>query len=197
MAKLDYTHILQIVLYGYLVLILMVTSIFDLYHRRIPNRITYPSIILFPCTYCLIGGWDGLLFSLGGLALGFAVFIIPYSLGGMGAGDVKLMAAVGAALGFGQTTVALLLTGVCGGIMAIVQALYRRTFRKTVNKIFLAILLLVSHSDGSLLKNDKIAMNRDGIPFGLAIAGGVFLFFLYTIVFQGNISVLFGLWQSS
>lgn len=196
LAKLDLTHIIQITLYGYLVLILLVTAVIDIYHRRIPNRITYSSMILFLCTYTLIGGWNGLFFSMGGLVFGFTVFIIPYSLGGMGAGDVKLMAAVGAALGFGQTFVVLLFTGACGCLLALAQVIHRRTFRQTMKKIFLMVLLLVAHNDGSLLKNDKTTMNQDGIPFGLAIASAVFLFFLYIIVLKGNVSMLFDLWQS-
>lgn len=65
------------------------------------------------------GGWQGALTALGGTVVGFAVFLIFYLLGGMGGGDVKLMAGFGALLGAGRLLEAALWTAGIGGIMAV------------------------------------------------------------------------------
>jgi len=63
-------------------------------------------------------GWPGVLTALAGTVVGFAVFLIFYLLGGMGGGDVKLMAGFGALLGAGRLLEAALWTAGVGGIMA-------------------------------------------------------------------------------
>jgi prepilin peptidase CpaA len=64
-------------------------------------------------------GWPGLLNSLSGLAIGMALFIPFYLMRGMGGGDVKLMAAIGAFLGPSQVLVAVLATQIVGGIIGL------------------------------------------------------------------------------
>lgn len=65
------------------------------------------------------GGWQGALAALGGTIAGFAVFLVFYLLGGMGGGDVKLMAGFGALLGAGRLLEAALWTAGVGGILAV------------------------------------------------------------------------------
>ena len=170
------------ILLGCLMTVLIFCSVSDLRQRRIPNLLTFPMILTALLAYCYIGAWDGFLFSLGGLAFGFAVFLFPYLMGGMGAGDVKLMSAVGAVLGFQQTAISFLFITACGGIMALGFMVYRRTLKETLLKTFLGILYLGIHRDSSLLKVDKTKITQEGIPYGFAITGGVFLFFLYLII---------------
>lgn len=170
------------ILYGWLIAVLIVCAATDLQHRRIPNLLTYPTVLISLLVYGIIGGWNGILFSLGGLAIGFAVFLLPYLLGGMGAGDVKLMSAVGAVLGFKQTVVCFLFIALCGGIMALGFMLYRRNLKITLLKTFLSMLYLFVNKDASLLKVDKNEITQEGIPYGVAITGGVFLFFAYLVI---------------
>jgi len=177
------TNILLIFfLYGALSITLIICAITDLQQRRIPNILTYPTVLTALPAYWFIGGWDGLVFSLGGLVLGFSVLFLPYLLGGMGAGDVKLMSAVGAVLGFQQTAVSFLFIVVCGGIMALGFMAYRRSLKDTLSKTFLSILYLGMHRDTSLLKVDKNKNTQESIPYGVAITSGVFLFFLYLML---------------
>jgi prepilin peptidase CpaA len=67
-------------------------------------------------------GWQGAGQSLGGLALGVLIYGVLYWMGGMGMGDVKLCAAIGAWIGPSQLLIALILTGIVGGLMALVWA---------------------------------------------------------------------------
>ncbi len=90
MPDIEFNNLITYLLYGWLGIVLIICAITDLRQRRIPNLLTYPTIISALLAYSFIGGWDGFLFSLGGMAFGFALFLLPYLLGGMGAGDVKL-----------------------------------------------------------------------------------------------------------
>ena len=181
MTNIDVT-MLQPLLYGGLIIALLISSVTDLRQRRIPNLVTGPTIVLALITYCFINGLEGFLFSLGGLAFGLAVFAVPYLMGGMGAGDVKLMGAVGAVLGLGQTFVALLFIAIAGGVMALGMMLYRGTLKQTLTKLFVSLLFLGANKDASLLKVDKNEQTQAGIPYALAISSGVCLFFIYLLI---------------
>ncbi len=97
----------------------LVASVEDLARRRVSNWI---SITALGAGFCCLGwerGWRGVLSALCGSAAGFAVFVILYRLGGMGGGDVKLMAGLGAVLGWERLPAAVLCTAVCGGLLAV------------------------------------------------------------------------------
>ena len=74
--------------------------------------------------YGVTNGGDGLLFSFGGLALGIAIFFVPYLMGGMGAGDAKLMGAVGAIVGPKGVLIASLYSAIVGGVYALIILLF-------------------------------------------------------------------------
>src|ERR1700734_26413 len=87
----------------------LVGSVFDVKSRRIPNFITFPSILLGLAMHLALGGWKQLLNSLAaGLICGI-VFLVFYIAGGMGAGDVKLIAAVGCIAGLSHVPYLLVL----------------------------------------------------------------------------------------
>ncbi|HPZ64409.1 MAG TPA: prepilin peptidase, partial [Bacillota bacterium] len=82
-----------------LILLLMGAVYFDLTRRRIPNYLTIPAMVWGLLSYAVDSGWTGLWESLLGLLAGIGIFVIPFLLGGMGGGDVKLMGAIGALTG--------------------------------------------------------------------------------------------------
>jgi prepilin peptidase CpaA len=90
----------------------------DLAHRKISNWI--PVAALFGGIGCQMArhGWMGLPLALAGAVGGFSVFLLFYILGGMGAGDIKLMAGFGAILGYGRLLEAALWTAGVGGLIA-------------------------------------------------------------------------------
>jgi prepilin peptidase CpaA len=96
--------------------VLLLAAIYDHRSQRIPNLLTYPTMVIGLAYHCLTSGLDGLLLSAGGLALGIGIFILPYLMGGMGAGDAKLMGAVGSILGPRGVFIAFLFTSLVGGI---------------------------------------------------------------------------------
>jgi len=103
-------------------IVLGIATFTDLRSRRIPNWLVLPFMVLGVAVSTWLHGWSGLAQSLEGLAVGGVFFGLLSFMGGMGMGDVKLCAAIGAWIGPGQMLVALVLTGITGGIMAFVWA---------------------------------------------------------------------------
>lgn len=102
-----------------LTLLLLVTAVWDFRTRRIPNVLTLPGLVLALGAQFAIGGPGGLWQSLAGFGIGLGFFFIPFALGKLGAGDVKLMAVAGAVLGPVDTVNALLLVSLAGGVYAL------------------------------------------------------------------------------
>jgi prepilin peptidase CpaA len=102
--------------------VLAVATFTDLRSRRIPNWLVLPFMLAGIIVSGWTHGWHGIGQSFYGLGLGALLFGIIFWLGGMGMGDVKLIAAIGAWVGPEQLLVALVITGIVGGIMAICWA---------------------------------------------------------------------------
>ena len=100
-------------------IVLTVATFTDLRSRRIPNWLVLPFMVLGIAISGWMQGWHGVGQSLEGFALGAGVYGALFCLGGMGMGDVKLMAAIGAWVGPSQLLVALVVAGMVGGIMAV------------------------------------------------------------------------------
>ena len=98
----------------------------DIRHRRISNNLCAVLLFIGMLSACLSRGWSGLAEGLLGAALGFVIFLIPYGLGGMGGGDVKLMAAFGALIGVQGVLPALLLVAMAGAATSVFYLLWMR-----------------------------------------------------------------------
>jgi prepilin peptidase CpaA len=98
----------------------------DIRAFRIPNRLTLPLLATGLLYHLLTGGVAGLWGSFLGAAFGFGALIVFYALGGLCAGDVKLMAAVGAWLGFRVTLSVFLVSSLATGLYAIVLVIVSR-----------------------------------------------------------------------
>jgi prepilin peptidase CpaA len=95
----------------------------DLRTRRIPQVLTLGGAAAGVAFHLAGSGWSGAAGSLAGWALGIAIFAAPFALGGLGAGDVKLLGALGAWLGPADVVWLALYAGVAGGVLAIGVAL--------------------------------------------------------------------------
>ena len=102
--------------------VLVICIVTDLRSRRIPNVVVLPFLVIGIAVQTWLTGWGGLGASLAGIAVGGGLFFILALKGGMGMGDVKLCAAIGAWIGPMQMFVALVLIGIVGGIFALVWA---------------------------------------------------------------------------
>jgi prepilin peptidase CpaA len=100
-------------------IVVAVATFTDLRSRRIPNWLVLPFLAAGITVSGWLDGWHGIAQSLMGLGLGILLFGVLFWMGGMGAGDVKLAAAIGAWIGPMQLFFALVVTGIVGGIMAV------------------------------------------------------------------------------
>jgi prepilin peptidase CpaA len=110
----------------------LTATVIDIRTRRIPNALT--AAMAGVGVGMAATGWSGvsLVASFAGFALGFALMLPGHALGATGAGDVKLMAAVGAMVGPGTVVTAFLFTALAGGVLAVAVAIRRRRFRATL-----------------------------------------------------------------
>jgi prepilin peptidase CpaA len=138
----------------------------DLARRQISNWISCAALAAGLILQTVHSGWRGTGSALLGTITGAAVFLIFYLLGGMGGGDVKLMAGFGAVLGVKQLLEAALWTAGCGGLMAVVVIAVRQL------RQFWAGRRQVQATQAT----DPVAgARRESIPYAPAIAIGVWL----------------------
>jgi prepilin peptidase CpaA len=148
------------------ILVGLAATIDDLARRQIANWI--PAAALaggFGWQIRESGIWPGAGYALAGAAVGFAVFLIFYLLGGMGGGDVKLMAGFGALLGTSGVLWAALLTAVIGGVLAVGVLAFR-----SVKRVIMPAATAAS-ADGA----QDVAKEKESIPYAPAITLGVWL----------------------
>jgi prepilin peptidase CpaA len=98
----------------------------DVRSGKVYNLLTYPSAVLGLVLQTALGGVNGLAAGVAGLLVGLGILLIPYLLGFVGGGDVKLLAAVGTFVGPRDTASVMLFGAVLGGILAIILLLRRR-----------------------------------------------------------------------
>lgn len=168
-----------VALHGCLVLSLLVATVTDLRQRRIPNLVTLPLILLALLLHSLATGLPGLVHSLQGLGLGFGLLLIPHLLGGIGAGDVKLMAAVGAVLGPAQTFAAFLVIAILGGVVSVATMAVRGELLATLARLGHGFLALFGGAGLAALRVDRTTLRRQGIPYGVVIAAGTVAYLAY------------------
>src|ERR1019366_3329103 len=171
---------LPVLLQAALVAVVLAAGVWDLVTRRIPNWITVPGALLGPAIQSYYGGWHGAVSSLLGALLGFSFFLLLYLAGGMGAGDVKLAAAVGALVGAQSFVFVFVVTGLLGGIAAVVLALARGRLRQTLDRTA-SLLLDFGRWRWSEVRTAS-ALDAPGalrLPYGAVIAGGALAFLAF------------------
>ena len=163
---------------GLLAAVLIVASVTELRRGKIYNWLTYPAILAGLAFGAVRGAveagsaWDGFVDHAAGFGLGFGVLFLAYLLGGMGGGDVKLMGAVGAFLGWGQDAAALYATFysfLVGAALGLVLMVWRGQTRSVVRRLGVAIRLLPVPG---VRPDEAIPPGSLQVPFGLAACIG-------------------------
>lgn len=121
------------------VLTVFAAAVTDLRDRRVPNWITLASALMAVALNASFSGTAGISRSLAGLGLALAIYLPLYLLRAMGAGDVKLMLAIGAAVGPANWLIIFCLTAIFGGLAAIIVILARGRWRQTFHNVFLIL----------------------------------------------------------
>lgn len=108
----------------------------DLRSARIPNLLTFSAAATAVLFHLLAPQGSGVWFVFLGLAAGLLVFFPFFALGAMGAGDVKLMAALGAWIGWQPTVQVALYGAIAGGVLAIVVSMWHGYLRQALRNVF-------------------------------------------------------------
>jgi prepilin peptidase CpaA len=169
---------MEIITIAILSVVLLIAAAQDLKQGKISNRLTLPAVLLAVTLHTGQDGIDGLFFSLAGFGTGLGLLLVFYFMGGMGAGDVKLMGAVGSFLGAKATFGAFIFVALAGGIYSLAILLIRRD----IFKGFFSEKLLILSSMVMLRQYVPIQTESSGqrprLKYGLAIAFGTITYLL-------------------
>jgi|SRR5215471_13659490 len=161
---------LFIINFALLILLAAVITYYDVRYRRIPNRLVLAALVSGLAVNAVFGGWSGMRASVVGCAVAFGLMLIMHVFGAMGAGDVKLFAAIGAIIGAPLVLSTFSVVIITGAVLAVFSMLRAGTSRVTMQRVLLIL--------AGLLPGWKIprfpapADRKQTIPYGVAIALG-------------------------
>ena len=163
--------------------VLIFAAYIDGKQLKVPNWITFPMVVTGLAYHTLAHGWAGCSASLLGIGCGLLCLLPLYSIGGMGAGDVKLMAGIGAWLGVTTTWNSFLATVVVGAIMAVIMVLWSGRIQHHLNQFcHIAMEIITVRNPDKLFaiaKERKPTMYL--LPYGIPICIGSLVYFAYAI----------------
>ena len=155
-------------------------AVYDVRYRRIPNWLSLTGVLIgLALNGFLDQGRPGLFVSsMLGLAIAFCVYFVLYALRAMGAGDVKLMAAVGAILGWPNWFGVFIVTAILGGAMALILVVARGRVKKTLWNVAFILSELRGGRPAYLRKEELDVKNPKslGLAHGAVIAVGTIFF---------------------
>lgn len=140
--------------------------------QKIPNVLTFPAMLIALCYYAGVYGWEGFFFSIKGIGAGIALLILPWLLGGMGAGDAKLLGAVGAFLGARATVVTFLYIGIIGCVYAVFLVAFNRHLFKGYFKQLVITFHLLWVTREFIPDPESEQRRRPRVYYGIPIALG-------------------------
>jgi prepilin peptidase CpaA len=152
-------------------------SITDVRSRRVPNLLTGPAMLAGLALHFAFGGWHGMMLAAAAGLICGAIFLIFFIAGGMGAGDVKLITAIGCLVGMNNIVSVLALTAIAGGVMAVGLAVSRGQLKQT---LFNVGALASHHTTQGLKPHPELnVLNKNTLrlPYALAIAAGTIITF--------------------
>lgn len=155
-----------------LLITILLALIFDLKERRIPNLLIILGLISAGAYHGFTAKTAGLIFCGQGLLAGILLLFIPFIMGGMGAGDVKLLGVIGALKGYLFAISTFLWMAIWGGIIAILLLIYQRKLRGTFSRLGRGLVLTAI---GAMPLSQAISKQEFSLyyPYALAIALGV------------------------
>ena len=166
--------------FGFATIWLAALAYCDCKWRRLPNELTLPGVVLFPVLWYFISGVPGIWSSLLGLLIGGLFLLVPYLLRGAGAGDVKMLAAVGALSAYPGIFMTLLITSAFGLILGVVMIVAGKTDgARVIHYLRCCFDWNYDRVTGAAHLPDK-KREKVRIPYGLAIAVGMWGNFAFT-----------------
>lgn len=151
-------------------LLTCLAAVWDWRSRKIPNWLTVSGAVAGITVHAVFDGWQGVGFSLAGMGLALALLLPLVYLRALGAGDWKLMGAVGSFLGWELFLFVLVGSILVAGIMAVAQMIRANRVIDTFRNMW---TLIKGFASFGMVKNPKISLDNPGLlklPFGVAVA---------------------------
>jgi prepilin peptidase CpaA len=158
-----------------LTLVLVIASFIDIRSLRIPNWLTYSSLAWGIFYFSILKGYEGFFYSFSGAATGVALLMIPYLIGGTGAGDVKLIGAVGSFLGSKGVFSVFMVSSILAGFYALILIASRGLLIGTFKRYGIILKRFIITQQFIYIPPNKKEKELK-IRYGLAIALGTFLY---------------------
>ena len=165
---------MPLLIYVILTIFVVTCCVVDVRTRRIPNAISGPAVVAGVILNTMSYGLPGLGWSLAGVAVIVAILLAPFALGGLGGGDVKMMAAVGAFLGPRLALYGLLVGMILGGVVMMVHLARIGRLAEKIGALRTMVVnaaLLRSVDPLRMAANDPVAISLPySVPLGLGAA---------------------------
>ena len=162
-----------------LLLVAFMAAIFDMRSRRIPNWVSVGGVALGLALNTFLYGIPGLKSSALSLLIGFGIYFVLYAVRAMGAGDVKLMGAVGAIVGRWQNWMGIfIVTAVIGGAAALALSISRGRLRRTLWNVRYLLNEMV-HGRAPYVRHEELDVRSSKalrLPHGAVIFAGIVIF---------------------
>lgn len=148
----------------------IIIAYYDVRYRRIPNAFVLATLAGGVAINAIFTGFTGIAASFGGCALGFVLMFMLHVFGAMGAGDVKLFAAIGAVIGAGLVVPTFIVVIITGGLLAVVSIIRAGRVMTTMHRV---LQILVGMLPGWQMPKFTVPPDRKHtIPYGVAITMG-------------------------
>ena len=154
------------------VVVAIIAAVIDVRQGRIPNKLTYSALIVGILLQAMFWGWKGVLSGVLGSVLFGGLFLAFYVIHAMGAGDVKLAAALGCLAGIPGSLNLMAATSAAGGILAIIYMVRAGRVLATLRSTF---SILAFHGRFGLQAHPTVNLENPEalrMPYGLAFAAG-------------------------
>jgi prepilin peptidase CpaA len=168
------------ILQAVLALMAIVAAIYDFRYRRIPNWLTLSGVVIGLGLNSFLYGWGGLRTAALGLGLAALIYFPLYLLRGMGAGDVKLMGAIGAVVGPGNWFGIFVISNILGGLIAVILLLSRGRLGKTFGNLAFMLKEMVMLRAPYLKREELDVKNPKAVtlPHGVVVAVGSLVYLI-------------------
>jgi prepilin peptidase CpaA len=148
----------------------IIVSYYDVRYRRIPNAFVLATLASGLAINAIFGGLSGVVASLAGCTLGFVLMFMLHVFGAMGAGDVKLFAAIGAVTGAHLILPTFLVVIITGGLLALVSVIRAGILMTTMHRV---LQIFIGMLPGWQMPKFAVPTDRKyTIPYGVAITMG-------------------------
>lgn len=158
--------------------VLIIAAVYDIRFQRVPNWLNFSTAAAGVACHTYLGGLNGFILSVEGMFLGIALLVLFFIMGGMGAGDVKLLGAGGAFLGPAGVFAAFLIAGLTGGVYAVASLIKNGRMKNTLSRYGMILKLSLFSGRIAYIPPDKEECGPElhyAIPIGLGAVLTVFV----------------------